>query len=229
MRPRPSTKLGLFLLVCSFAASLVRFALPFVWGATVPAAGTSVVLGQSVRTFWVPASGDVVDGAIAALGLVGFALLWRGRWEFGSPYAAKLRLGLFAMIAAVIVLAIWFATGLLLGYVSGVSYLIPWRRVLALLATVFLGFALFWSLGYLPYAGMKPVAGITLALGVAGGALAYVATLGLHRTLAATVRGAGDALSVVSLLLWLGLSLWGWDALRFGRLGSPAAAPARTP
>ncbi len=229
MRLPASTKRGFVFLVASLAVSLVRFILPFVWGAALPPNGTQVVLGQSVHGFWLPTIGDVVDGAIAVLGLLGFAMLWWGRHAFGAAYREKLRLGLFALTAGVIVLGVWFATGLLSSYFSGLSFLVPWRRVLAFAATGFLGLALFWGLGYLPYPGMKPVAAITLVLGVAGGALALISTLGLRRTEAVTLRGAGEALSVVSLVLWLAVSAWGWTAQRSGRTGPPAVAPSQSP
>lgn len=229
MRLPASTKRGFVLLVGALVVSLVRFVLPFVWGAVLPPTGTQSFLGQSDHAFWIPAIGDVVDGTIAVLGMSGFAMLWWGRHAFNAAYREKLRLGLFALTAGVIVLGVWFATGLLLGYVSGLSFLVPWRRVLAFAATGFLGLALFWGLGYLPYPGMKPVAGITFGLGVAGGALALVSTLGLRRTEAVTIRGAGEALSVVSLALWLAVCAWGWAAQRSGRTGPPAMAPVQTP
>lgn len=229
MRLPASTKRGFVLLVGSLVVSLVRFALPSFWGATLPSNGAQVVLGQSLHGFWIPAIGYAVDGAIAALGLLGFAFLWRGRHVFGPVYQEKLRLGLFALAAGIIVLGVWFATGLLLGYVSGLSFLVPWRRVLAFAATGFLGLALFWALGYLPYPGIKAVAAITFGLGVAGGALALVSTLGLRRTEAATLRGAGEALALVSLVLWLSVCAWGWATMRSGRTGPPAVAPAQSP
>ncbi len=229
MRLTASTKRGFALLVGSLAVSLVRLALPYIWGAALPPSGTQVVLGQSVHGFWIPGTSDVLDAAIAVLGLLGFAWLWGGRHEFGAAYGEKLRLGLYALVAGVIVLGIWFATGLVLGTVSGASFLVPWRRVLALVATGLLGLALFWGLGYLPYPGIKPVAAITFGLGVAGGVLALVSTLGLRRTEAAMVRGAGEALSVVSLVLWLAVCAWGWTAQRSGRTGPPAVAPAQSP
>lgn len=229
MRPPGSTKRGFVLLVGSLVVSLVRIALPTLWGAGLPASGSPAIFGQSVRGFWVPAIGYAVDGLITILGILGFAMLWRGRHAFGAAYARTLRLGLFALIGGAVVLGIWFAAGVLLGYVSGLTYLVPWRRVLVFVATVFLGLALFWGLGYLPYPGMKAVTAITLGLGVAGGALALLAAAGLRRTEAATLRGAGEALSVVSLVLWLAVCAWGWAAQGSRGTGPTAAAPSQSP
>ncbi len=229
MQPRRSIHFGLILLVGSFVLALVRFALPFLWDAVLVRGTPASLFGQAVPGFWIPLAADIVDAALAGLGILGFVFLRRGRWELGPEYASRIGLALLALLTAVAVLAAWFATGVLLGYVTGVSYLVPVRRILALAATVLLGFAMYWALASLPLPGTRPVAAVAFALGVAGGVAGYLATLGFRRTEIVTLRGASDALTLVSLTLWLGLCTWGWQSLKTGGAGPRAAIAARSP
>ncbi len=229
MRPHRPAQLGFLLLVCSFVAALVRFALPYLWAGVLVRGAVQPVLGQPLATFWVPLLGDLVGGAIAVLGLAGFLLLRQGRFSLGAAYAEEFGLAILALIVASVVLAAWFATGFLAGLVTGLNYLAPWRRLLLFLGTVFLGLALYGALANLPFAGMRAVAAVTLVLGIAGGAITLVASFGIRRTEALTLRGAAETLSLVSLVVWLAICAWSWDALRSGRAGPPVAAPVRNP
>lgn len=224
-RSRRSTELGLLSLAGAFVLALAGLALPYLWNTAIAAARVGQPLLDSLRTTWIPLSGIVLDGFIAVLGLVGFGLLWRGRYELGSENASRAGLALLALLIAFVAYAAYALTGLVLGFVAGVEFLRPWHAAFALVGAVSLGASLYWVLAPMPVAGSRLAAAVSFALGVAGSALLYVATLGLRRAPLLTVEGAGFGLALASLVLWLILCVWDADRIR-GRLAPAAPAAA---
>lgn len=221
MPARRSTELGLLCLAGAFVLALVRFALPYLWDAVMaatPAGGPSL----SLHTVWIPISGLVVDGGIAVLGLIGFTLLWRGRWELGPENAAWSGLTQLALLVAVVAYAAYTLAGVFLGFVPGAAFLAPWRSLLLFVGALFVGAALYWTLSHLPATGVAPAAAVAFALGVAGSALLLVGTPGLRRGEALGVHGAGLGLSLASSILWLVLCVWGSQRLRERTAPSPS-------
>src|SRR5574340_1239546 len=153
MGTRRSTELGLVSLASALFVGILSVILPYVWDALITRATTDTFLGQSVRLFWIPAGSDALLVGMAVLGLIGLVLVWAGRWELGSEYAARVGLALLSMLVAGVALALWLATGVLLGSFSGFSGLVPWRGLLAFVGTVFLGFAFYWIVANLPLTG----------------------------------------------------------------------------
>lgn len=229
MQPSRSTRIGLFLLAASLSLSLLGFVLPYVWGAFLLRGAPETILGQSVRVVWIPGAADLLLVATAAVGLLGFVFIWHGRWAFGTEHASRVGLALLAVAGAGVVLGLWAAEGILLGLVHGTADWIVVRHLLAFLGTVFLGFAFYWALTNLPLSGVRAASAVALALGIAGGVVTLLTTLGLRRAQAASLEGAAVALSVASVVLWLSLCLWGWLELRTGRSGRVATStPSRT-
>lgn len=220
-----STRTGLVVLGASLVGSLLSLAWGYLWAIVLATGRFSPDTVGALHTFWIPLSGVLLQAAIAVLGLIGFLFVWDGRWELGPDYAARVGLALLAALVAVVAFALYGLTGILLGYVPTVGFLAPWHVLLALVGDVFLGFGLYGILANLPIAGGRPVAAVALALGLAGVALLSLVAFGLRRARIAGLDGAGFALSVVSLALWLTLCLWGGETLRSrgGKVTSGAA------
>ncbi len=227
MSLRRPTQLGLLFLAGAFVLALVGFALPYAWNAFLEAARVGQPLLDSLHAVWIPLSGLVLDGGIVILGLAGFALLYRGRWELGPESASRAGLALLALLIAFVAYAAYALTGIFLGYVAGVAFLIPGHHLFAFVGALFLGLALYAILAHLPVSGSRPVAAVAFALGAAGSALLYVATLDLRRARVLAVDGAGYGLSLSSLILWLVLCLWGAERLRQRGISAAPASPAR--
>lgn len=226
MHPRRSTELGLLCLAGAFVLAVVGFALPYVWSAVIAATRVGQPLLDSLHALWIPLSGLVLDAGIVVLGVLGFALVWQGRWDLGPDYASSAGVALLALLIAFAAYAAYAVTGGILGFVSGVSFLRPWHVLFDFLGALFLGGALYWMLSHLPVTGSRPAAAVAFALGVAGSALLFVGTLGLRRGEALAVQGAGYGLALASLILWLVLCVWGSERLRErGMLPPPGAAP----
>lgn len=228
MRPRRSTELGLLSLAAAIALSLLAFVMPYIWSAAIVGANVGQPLLNSLHTVWIPVSGFLLESGIVVFGLLGFAFVWRGRWEFGPENASRMGLTLLALVIAFAAYAAYALTGGILGYVSGVEFLRPWHALFQFTGAVFLGFALYWILSNLPLHGSRPTAAVSYALGVAGAALLLFATLGLRRAEALGVQGAGVGLSLASLVLWFVLCLWDVQGLRQRGTGLPAAAATRS-
>ena len=162
------------------------------------------------------------DVGIAVLGLIGFTLLWRGRWELGPENAAWSGLTQLALLVAVVAYAAYPLAGVFLGFVPGAAFLAPWRSLLLFVGALFVGAALYWTLSHLPATGVAPAAAVAFALGVAGSALLLVGTPGLRRGEALGVHGAGLGLSLASSILWLVLCVWGSQRLRERTAPSPS-------
>ncbi len=224
MAARQSTEIGLSALAGAFLLALVRTALPYFWDAVL--AGTPAGAPSSVlHTLWIPLSGLLVEAAIAILGLVGFGLLYRGRWEFGAASALRSGLVLLAMLVAAVAFGAYFVTGIALGLLSGLAILVPWHSVLLFAGSVAVGLALYWSFAPIPVSPSRGAAAVALALGISGSTLLLLATAGLRRADTLRIQGAGLGLSVASLVLWLALCFWDARGLRLRR-APPAAAVA---
>jgi hypothetical protein len=225
MRTRRTTEVGLLALAAAFILALVSYAMPYVWDGivrAVPGDGGS----PSLRGFWIPVIGLSLDAGIVLLGLLGFALVWRGRWELGPEYASRSGLAVLAFVIALAAYSAYAVTGGMLGFVSGVAFLAPWHELLGLAGAVSLALALYWILANLPVPGSRPAAAVALALSVVGAAL-LVLDLGFRRAETRAVQGAGYGLSLASVVLWLVLCAWTSRRLRQPGAPSPPASAAR--
>lgn len=220
------TRLGLVLLAAALGLTLVSFALGDLWVTLLAIFQTPARTADSLHTLWIPLSGWIVDGAIALLGLFGFALVWRGRWELGGAYASRMGLALLAVLVSAVAYALYALTGVLLGTFSGFAFLIPWHGLLAVAGGASVGLALYWILANLPLAGSRALAAVALALGIAGMVILNLADFGLRRVRVAGLEGAGLGLALASVTLWLVLCLWGHESLRNRRASSPVTASA---
>ena len=226
-RTSRSTRTGLILFAAALGATLLSFALGRLWAGLLTDVRPPTAASYDLRTFWIPLSAYLLDGAIGLLGVLGFAFVWRGREELGSAYASRQGLSLLAFLVAGVAFALYLATGVLLGYVAGVAFLVPWHALLAVIGGVFLGLGLYGVLANLPLAGARPVAAVALALGLAGIALSNLETLGLRRVEATGLAGAGFGLALASLIVWLVLCLWGEETLGSGGSTARASAASR--
>lgn len=222
-----STRLGLVLLAAALGLTVLAFVLGDLWAMLLALFSVSGRAADSFHALWIPLSGAILDGAIGVLGVLGFALVWRGRWEIGGPYAERLGLAMLLVLVAGVAYVLFALTGILLGYVTGLSFLEPWHGLLAILGGVFLGLGLYQMLANLPFAGVRPVAAVSLALGVAGIILLNLTALGVRRVRVAGLEGAGLGLSLASVILWLALCLWTAENLRVGRSAAPAPASVK--
>lgn len=213
-RFRSSLRVGLIFLAASIGVALFSFVLGYLWTPVLQAVGGSPGIVSSFRSVWIPVLGLLVDGAAAALAMVGVAMVWRARWELGGVYASRVGLALLASLIAVVSYAFFVVTGILLGYVPGAAFLIPWHGLFAMVGGVALGLALYWILANLPVPGARPVAAVALGLGLGGIAVAGLAVIGLRRLRTSEVAGVGLGLAVASLILWLVLCLWTQETLR---------------
>jgi len=215
----------LLCLAGAFVLAVVGFALSYIWDVAIAVTRVGQPLLGSLHTLWIPLSGLVLDAGIVVLGALGFALVWRGRWELGPDFASSAGVALLALLIAFAAYAAYAVTGEILGFVSGVSFLRPWHALFNFLGALFLGGALYGMLSHLPATGTRPAAAAAFALGVAGSALLFVGTLGLRRGEALVVEGAGYGLALASLILWLVLCVWASERLR-ERGTSPASGAA---
>ncbi len=226
-RSHRTTSRGLVLLAAALGLSLVSFALSPIWAMLLAMFPQSPSAAAAIRTFWVPPSIAVVEGLAALLAVVGFLSVWRGRWELGADYASRSGLAMLFVLVAAVAYLLFAVTGILLGYVQGVQFLVPWHGLLGVAGGVFVGLGLYLVLANLPISGSRPVAAVALALGLAGIALSSLAVIGLRRVRTAPLEGAGLGLALASLTLWLVLCLWGEETLRSRALASPAVTPAQ--
>lgn len=212
-RSRRSTLLGMLCLASALGLALFAYSLPFVWSAVIDAIRPSPALSYPLRSFWIPLSTIVLEGATALLGITGFLLLWRGRWDLGEAYAAKVGLALLAFLIAAMAYGAYYASGLT-DYVAALAVLVPARAFLSIVGGVFLGVGLYWVLANLPLPGTRHLAAAALAIGFAGIGILGFAALEVRRSRAVALEGPGIALSVVSLILWMVLCLWSEQTLR---------------
>ncbi len=224
-RSHRSTTRGLVLLSAALGLSLFSFAVGPLWTTVLAFFPQSPSAAAAVRTLWMPVSLTVVVGLAALLAVVGFLSLWRGRWELGAEYASRSGLAMLFVLVAAVAYLLFAVTGVFLGYVQGVQFLVPWHGLLAVVGGVFLGLGLYLVLANLPIAGTRPLAAVALALGLTGIALTSLAVVGLRRIRTAPLEGAGLGLALASLTLWLVLCLWGEETLRSRTSLSPAVTP----
>lgn len=223
-RTHRSTTLGLVLLAAALGVSLFSFALGPIWSLVLSMVPIPSASANTIHAIWIPLSGVVVDVAAFLLGLLGFSLVWGGRAELGGPFASRVGLSMLAILIAGVADILFGATGILLAYVSGAEFLVPWHSLFAIVGGVFLGLGLYWILANLPISGARPLAAVALALGLGGIALVNLAIIGLRRVRTAGLDGAGLGLALASLTLWLVLCLWAEENLRT----RPSAGPAST-
>lgn len=224
-----STTRGLVLMAAALGLSLVSFALSPIWANLIAIMSPTASTTASIRTLWMPLSVALVEGAAALLAVLGFSFLWRGRWEVGGEYVSRSGLAMLLVLISAVAYLLFAVTGILLGYVQGVQFLVPWHGLLGVVGGVFLGFGLYFVLANLPIAGSRPLAAVALALGLAGIALVNLAAIGLRRVRTGSLDGAGVGLALASLTLWLVLCLWGEETLRSRTSASPAAVPSQEP
>lgn len=213
MRAHRSTEVGLLCLGGALALSLGSFTFPYIWAlaaSTSPADSGSFAL----HTFWIPMSGLMVNVAIAALGLLGFVFVWQGRSELGPERAARARLVPPALVLAFAAYAASALTGIVLGSLADVGFLIRWHDLFILTGALFVGIALYGTLSHLPVSHTRPVAAAAFSVGGAGSALLFLTVPGLGWVEVPAVGIVGSGLALVSLVLWLGLCLWGSQRLR---------------
>lgn len=222
-----STTRGLLVLAAAIGVSLVSFALGSIWSVILAIASLPPAVADPIRLTWLPISVIVLQGLVGLLGLLGFLFLWRGRWEVGAGYASRLGLAMLAALVSAVAFALFGVTGLLLGYVRGVEFLVPWHGLLAVVGGVFLGLALYGVLANLPIVGSRPLAAVALALGLGGIALVNLASIGLRRIRTGALEGAGLGLALASLTMWLVLCLWCESTLRSGTAVAPAASASQ--
>ncbi len=218
------TRLGLVLLAAALGLSVLAFFFGDLWAAVLAVFSVPPRAADAFHTLWIPLSGLLLNGAIASLGVLSFALLWRGRGEIGGAYASGLGLALLMVLIAAAAYVLFGLTGLFLGYVAGVAFLAPWHGLLAILGGIFVGLGLYVAFSNLPLAGSRPVAAVAFALGVAGLVLLDLTALGFRRIRLAGIEGAGLGFALASVILWLVLCLWAAETLRGSR--SPGVAPA---
>ncbi len=228
-RMHRTATLGLVLLAAALGVSLFSFALGPLWTFVLSTMAFPSSGATAIRTVWMPLSGVVVDVAAFVLGLLGFSLILGGRHEIGGPFASRAGLSLLAVLIAGVAFILYGATGIFLAYVSGVEFLVPWRDLLGIIGGVFLGLGLYWILANLPVAGARPLAAVSLGLGLGGIALVNLAAVGLRRVRTASLDGAGLGLALASLTLWLILCLWGEENLRSRPVTEAMSTVAQSP
>ena len=130
-RTHCSVSAGLALLSGALALSLLSFFLGDFWAAMLPALRLPADTVRTIHTLWIPLASLGVTAAMVVLGGLGFAFVWHGRWELGAEYASRAGLGLLAFVVAAVAYALYAFTGILLGFVGGLAFLVPWHGLLA--------------------------------------------------------------------------------------------------